>query len=61
LIAVLSLSACESTSVRVVDACSWVSKITPTEQDYEAASDSLLAQVLLHNELVAVNCEADRD
>ena len=57
LVVMLLLSGCaQDQSVRVIDGCSWVKAITPTEQDFDAASTTLLAQILIHNELVEVNC-----
>ena len=55
----LLLGGCEGglKSLIVLDSCSWVKKISPMEIDYDSASDSLLAQILVHNELVVENCE----
>ena len=51
----LLLSGCAAAS-QPVDTCSWVKKIEATEQDYAVASTTLLAQLLVHNTLVAENC-----
>ena len=57
LIAVLSLSGCDILgTIRVEDACSWVKQVTPTDTDLSAASTTLLAQILVHNEEWEKNC-----
>ena len=58
LIALLSLTACADLPARtVVDACGWVRIIQPTEGDLSVASDTLLRQILTHNESYEENCQ----